>query len=63
MGRGRIDVLIEWRQITSEGAVRTRKYVIECKVRTAKVGLDRLIHTGTRRAHTWTGAGRNQGTW
>ena len=46
VGRGRIDVLIEWRQTTSEGAVRTRKYVIECKVRTAKVGLDRLIRTG-----------------
>jgi len=46
VGRGRIDVLIEWRQITSEGAVRTRKYVIGCKVRTAKVGLDRLIRTG-----------------
>ncbi len=46
VGRGRIDVLIEWRQTTSEGAVRTRKYVIECKVRTARVGLDRLIRTG-----------------
>ncbi len=46
VGRGRIDVLIEWRQTTSEGAVRRRKYVIECKVRTAKVGLDRLIRTG-----------------
>ena len=46
VGRGRIDVLIEWRQTTSEGAARTRKYVIECKVRTATVGLERLIRTG-----------------
>ena len=46
VGRGRIDLLIEWRQTSSEAAVRTRKYAIECKVRTAKVGQDRLIRTG-----------------
>ena len=46
VGRGRIDVLIEWRQTTGKGAVRIRKYVIECKVRTARIGLDRLIREG-----------------
>ncbi len=46
VGRGRVDVLIEWRQTTGKGAVRIRKYVIECKVRTARIGLDRLIREG-----------------
>ena len=46
VGRGRIDLLIEWRQTTGKGAVRIRKYVIECKVRTARIGLDRLIREG-----------------
>ncbi len=46
VGRGRTDLLIEWRQAGRGGHVRARKYVIECKVRTAKVGLDRLIREG-----------------
>ena len=46
VGRGRTDLLIEWRQIRPHGRVCIRKYVIECKVRTAKVGLDRLIREG-----------------
>ncbi len=46
VGRGRTDLLIEWRQGVGQGPVRTRKYVIECKVRTAKVGLDRLVREG-----------------
>ena len=46
VGRGRTDLLIEWRQAEGQGAVRIRKYVIECKVRTGKVGLDRLVCEG-----------------
>ena len=46
VGRGRTDLLIEWRQIEPQGTVCIRKYVIECKVRTAKVGLDRLVREG-----------------
>ena len=46
LGRGRVDLLIEWCQTTGKGAVRIRKYVIECKVRTARIGLDRLILEG-----------------
>ena len=45
VGRGRTDLLIEWRQ-TVRGQVQIRKYVIECKVRTARVGLERLIREG-----------------
>ena len=46
VGRGRTDLLIEWRQVRPHGQVRIRKFVIECKVRTAQVGLDRLIREG-----------------
>ena len=46
VGRGRTDLLIEWRQVGPSGQARIRKYVIECKVRTRKVGLDRLIREG-----------------
>ena len=46
VGRGRTDLLIAWRQVRPHGRVGIRKYVIECKVRTAKVGLDRLIREG-----------------
>ena len=46
VGRGRTDLLIEWRQLKPHGQARIRKYVIECKVRTAKVGLDRLVREG-----------------
>ena len=46
VGRGRTDLLIAWRQVRPQGQVCIRKYVIECKVRTAKVGLDRLIREG-----------------
>ena len=45
VGRGRTDLLIEWRQMV-RGQVQIRKYVIECKVRTARVGLERLIGEG-----------------
>ena len=45
VGRGRTDLLLEWRQIV-RGQVQIRKYVIECKVRTARVGLERLIGEG-----------------
>ncbi len=46
VGRGRTDLLIEWQRVGRGGRVRTRKYVIECKVRRAGVGLDRLIREG-----------------
>lgn len=46
VGRGRTDLLIEWRQVGRGGRVGARKYVIECKVRTTRVGLDRLIREG-----------------
>ena len=46
VGRGRTDLLIERRPGAGDGPPHTRKYVIECKVRTAKVGLDRLIREG-----------------
>ena len=46
VGRGRSDLLIEWRQSEPSGRVRPRKYVIECKVRTAKVGLESLLRKG-----------------
>ena len=45
VGRGRTDLLIEWHQMVG-GQVQIRKYVIECKVRTARVGLERLIGEG-----------------
>ena len=45
VGRGRTDLLIEWRQV-ARGQVQIRKYVIECKVRTGRVGLERLIGEG-----------------
>ncbi len=53
VGRGRTDLLIEWRQGVGQGPVRTRKYVIECKVRTAKVGLDRLVREGREQVATY----------
>ena len=43
VGRGRTDLLIEWCQAAGGDSVRIRKDEIECKVRTGKVGLDRLI--------------------
>ena len=46
VGRGRTDLLIEWRQLKPHGQACIRKYVVECKVRTPKVGLDRLIREG-----------------
>ena len=45
VGRGRTDLLIEWRQ-TVRGQVQRRKYVIECKARTERVSLDRLVREG-----------------
>ena len=46
VGRGRADLLVEWRQVGGQSQARTRKHVIECKVRTGKSGLDRLIREG-----------------
>ena len=43
VGRGRTDLLIEWQR---GKRAHTRKYVVECKVRRAGVGLDRLIREG-----------------
>lgn len=45
VGCGRTDPLIEWRQMV-RGQVQIRKDVIECKVRTARVGFERLIREG-----------------
>lgn len=53
VGRGRTDLLIEWRQVKPDGQVCVRKYVIECKVRTAKTGLDRLIREGLEQTATY----------
>ena len=62
VGRGRIDLLIEWRQTTGKGAVRIRKYVIECKVRTARIGLDRLIREGQKQTAAYMdGCGAESG--
>ena len=52
VGLGRTDLLIEWRQ-TVRGQEQIRKYVIECKVRTAKVGLERLIRKGREQTATY----------
>ena len=46
VGRGRSDLLVEWRQVRPDGQVCIVKYVIECKVRTAKAGLERLVREG-----------------
>ena len=62
VGRGRIDLLIEWCQPTGKGAVRIRKYVIECKVRTARIGLDRLIRDGQKQTAAYMdGCGAESG--
>ena len=46
VGRGWTDLMIDWNQVGSQGPVNTRKYVIECKVRTGKVGLEHLMREG-----------------
>ena len=46
VGRGRADLLIEWWRGGGRGPARTRKHVIECKVRREKSGLERLIREG-----------------
>ena len=46
VGRGRSDLLVEWRQVKPDGQLCIGKYVIECKVRTAKAGLERLVREG-----------------
>ncbi|MCY4186864.1 MAG: hypothetical protein OXD30_00075, partial [Bryobacterales bacterium] len=48
VGRGRTDLLIEWRQIGPDGQVRPRKYVIECKVRRENVGWESLLREGRK---------------
>ena len=45
VGRGRVDLLIEWHQGGSPHE-QAQKYVIECKVRTVKAGMDRLVREG-----------------
>ncbi len=45
VGQGRSDLVIEWRRGVA-GPARTRKHVIECKVRTEKSGLKRLLREG-----------------
>lgn len=64
VGRGRTDLLIEWRQLKPHGQACIRKYVIECTVRTAKAGLDRLVREGREQTATYIDrVGRNPGTW
>ena len=46
VGRGRADLLIEWRQGGEQGPADIRKYVIECKALTTNVGLEKLIRQG-----------------
>ena len=46
VGRGRTDLLIEWNQVAGQGPASVCKYVIECKVRTGKVGMEHLIREG-----------------
>ena len=42
VGRGRADLLVEW----GRGPLRSRKHVVECKVRRGSPGLDRIIREG-----------------
>ncbi len=46
VGRGRSDLLVEWRQENQHGQACIGKYVIECKARTAKAGLERMVREG-----------------
>ena len=46
VGRGRSDLLVEWRQVKPHGQACIRKYAVECKVRTVKADLDRLVREG-----------------
>ena len=52
LGHERTNLPIEWLQVVT-GQVQIRKYVIECKVRTARVGLDRLIGEGQERTSAY----------
>ena len=45
VGRGRSDLVIEWRR-GGPGPAHTRKHVTECKVRAEKSGLERLFREG-----------------
>ena len=47
-GRGRTDLLIEWHQSEGQAPMHSRKYVIECKIHTGKVGLEHLIRDGRK---------------
>ena len=53
VGRGRSDLLVEWRQVKPHGQACIRKYAVECKVRTAKAGLDRLVREGLEQTATY----------
>ena len=53
VGRGRSDLLVEWRQVKPDSQVCISKCVIECKVRTAKAGLDRLVREGLEQTATY----------
>lgn len=46
LGRGRADIVIEWRRGRGQGPGRTLKHVVECKVRREGVGLERLMREG-----------------
>ncbi len=46
VGRRRTDLLIEWQRGGGRTPARTRKYVIECKVRRDKDGLKSLVRVG-----------------
>ena len=53
VGRGRTDLQVEWAQGGGLNPARIRKYVIECKVRTGKAGLDRLIREGREQTSSY----------
>ena len=46
VGRGRADLLIEWRRGDGRGSAQTSKHVIECKVRRERPGSAPLIREG-----------------
>ncbi len=46
VGRGRADLMIEWRRGAGRGPARPSKHVIECKVRSDRTGIETLIREG-----------------
>ena len=53
VGRGRADLLVEWRKGGGQSPQRVRKHVIECKVRTQRSGLERLVSEGREQAASY----------